>query len=294
MVQDDHEHFEKIFTIVDDNTYRIMSKIDGYEVYFHLNERVLLDEAKYKIPFDVINMANGNNEGSHLIFELKENKTGLLLSFDDGHRSWVDNADIFASYPYVQCTFFISSYRDDMPERKDIARFFYRKGYEIGNHTTHHYSLPSLSSIEEFEDETLTSYNLMKNDGMEIVSFAYPGGGYDPWMNEELEKTYKFIRGFGSRIHIYTVEEMKKGGYSSTKSIDYKLYLSSDKFRKNIDNMLMLVKFLGDGYVLPLTTHIISTTDTGYAIRPADLTYLFKTATDMKMAFYSYRDFLDR
>jgi peptidoglycan/xylan/chitin deacetylase (PgdA/CDA1 family) len=287
-VQADYKNMEKTFAIVNDYTYIVKSEIDGYEVYYHLDEGVRLEEGIYKIPFDVVKKSNGGNTVGSLIFEPKENTTGVLLSFDDGYQSWIDNAGIFDDYDNVKCTFFISNYwRND---RKAIALFFSQRGHEIGNHTTEHKSLPGLTE-EQFEYQTLHALELMKNDGLHVISFAYPNGNSESWMHEKLRDNYKFMRGYEKYFHVFTINKWKEGGYFPSKSIDFNKYNSSEDFRKDIKNMFMVIKFMGDGFVAPFTTHTISATDTGWAIRPDDLDYLFKTGTELKVKFYKYNDF---
>ncbi|GAB6392592.1 MAG: polysaccharide deacetylase family protein [Treponematales bacterium] len=288
-VKTDYKSLSKSLSVENDYTYIVKSAIDDCEVYYHLDRAEALEEGVYKIPFDVVNTANGDNTASSLIFEPEENTTGVLLSFDDGYQSWVDNTSIFDAYENAKCTFFISAYY--LAARKTIAAFLNSRGHEIGNHTLNHKSLPGLSR-EEFEYQTLYPLELMRNDGLHVVSFAYPSGLYEDWMHEELGKNYKFVRGYDRFFHVLTTEEISGGGiYIPSKSIDYNKYNSSTAFRSDIKDMFLVIKFIGDGFVAPLTTHTISTTDTGWAIRPDDLDYLFKTGTEMKVRFYRYKDF---
>jgi hypothetical protein len=56
-----------------------------------------------------------------------------------------------------------------------------------------------------------------------------------------------------------------------------------------IDSMFRTVKFTGQGLILPLTSHIISSANWG--ITPHRLEYILKTAGDLQLNFYRYGDF---
>jgi peptidoglycan/xylan/chitin deacetylase (PgdA/CDA1 family) len=171
----------------------------------------------------------------------------------------------------------------------------YAKGHEVGFHTRDHVALTTIprDNMGLFNYQAIDMLESHNSDGIIVTSFAYPNGLWDEWMHEELLQTYKIVRGYDKYFHVFTVDTLKQGGYFPSKSIDYWQYKTDSAFEADIRKMFAVTKFLGDNNVIPLTSHTISLTDTGWAIRPYHLEYIFKTAEKFKLKFYKYNDFLE-
>ena len=106
---------------------------------------------------------------------------------------------------------------------------------------------------------------------------------------EELLKTYKVLRGFNISFQAYDKTAIRDGLVFS-RSIDNRFFIRDDDFKSTIDIMLRTVKFTEKGLVLPLSSHIISG-NAEWGISPHRLEYVLKTAADLLLKFYRYRDF---
>jgi hypothetical protein len=108
-------------------------------------------------------------------------------------------------------------------------------------------------------------------------------------MHEILLEHYGLLRGYGTTYRLYD-EEGISAGYVGSRAIDNTVIKGDEYFDRSIALMLRTVKFLGKGFVLPLTTHTISE-EAAWGISPQRLEYLLKTAGDLKLNFYLYSDF---
>jgi hypothetical protein len=137
--------------------------------------------------------------------------------------------------------------------------------------------------------------NAFRTAGMPVSSFAYPHGDCADWTHPPLLTGYHIVRGFVSSFQVYDTATLKKGGYIASKSIDTGMYGDNDaSLKEDIRKMFILVKFMGDGYVIPLTSHTIASKQeyTGnYAIRPNNLKCLFQQGQEFKLKFYTFNDF---
>lgn len=118
--------------------------------------------------------------------ELVDNKIPspkrVVLTFDDGHRSFIDKALPMLAERGIPATLFICSgwlgtkrfmTRDEI---RDIAR---RPGIEIGNHTRTHSDLGSEQSRGILEREIVGGKKDLEDLlGREVSSFSYPYGKF--------------------------------------------------------------------------------------------------------------------
>jgi peptidoglycan/xylan/chitin deacetylase (PgdA/CDA1 family) len=160
-----------------------------------------------------------------------------------------------------------------------------KRGHEIGYHTLSHPRLPKLSKTE-FIKETISAIDLFRNSGIELRSFAYPYGDWQPWMHAELLQSYDIVRGFDSRFHMYNTGKVRHAYISST-SVDNIKYANAEKLTHDVSIMLKLTKRTPDS-VWPVTAHSISQDKWG--ISPERLEFLLKTCAELKLRFYLYSD----
>jgi hypothetical protein len=205
---------------------------------------------------------------------------GLLLSFDDNYmKTWERYFDLFERYG-ARVTFFIQG---DFPLFCVEA---VRRGHDIGYHSQHHLDLRKQSPAR-FNEETLLGAESFWEAGVVLSSFAYPYGFSEPWMHEALLGTYSVLRGYGVAYRLYDRDAISSAHIIS-KAVDNTVIKGEENFNRLVVAMFRTAGFLD--MVLPITTHDISG-DALWGITPRRLEYLLKTASDLRLRFYVYRDF---
>jgi peptidoglycan/xylan/chitin deacetylase (PgdA/CDA1 family) len=238
-------------------------------------------DSGYIVPFTLKSNKTDAVVYDRFLWKPQKDSSGLLLTFDDNYMTtWKNNFDLLDSYN-AKATFFIQG------EYSSFCQEALERGHDIGFHTKSHLDLRKVSR-EVFIRETLTSAESFRKAGIALYSFAYPFGYFNSWMNEELLKHYSILRGYGVTFRLYDKTQIHSG-YISSKALDNTLFKKDEDFMAAVDIMLRTVKFIGGNYVLPLTTHDISDT-ASYGIKPQRLEYLLKTANDLQLVFYTYKD----
>ena len=242
-------------------------------------------DSGYTVPFTMKSLTNGAVVNDSFLWRPQTGSSGILLAFDDNYmETWEKNFDLLDSYN-AKVTFFIQG---------DYSTFCHaalERGHDVGYHTKNHLDLRKVSR-EVFIRETLTAAESFRKAGVPLYSFAYPFGFSDAWMHDELLKHYSLLRGYGVTFRLYEKTQIQSG-YISSKAIDNTLYAKNEDFTAAVDIMLRTLKFIGEGFVLPLTTHTISDT-ASWGIKPQRLQYLLQTANDLQLVFYTYKDLVDR
>jgi peptidoglycan/xylan/chitin deacetylase (PgdA/CDA1 family) len=267
--------------------YNIILKADipGYEVSYDLLNARPLDALRWAVDFRVEEIESGLAREETLIWEPREDGAGILLAFDDYYpEAWEAHFDLLARYD-ARVTFFIQG---------EVCAFCLRaweRGHDIGYHSLNHRDLRRLSR-EEFLAETLFPAESFRRSGISLSSFAFPYGFFEPWMREILAPEFAVLRGYGVRFRVYD-EEIIREGLISSQAVDNILYQENRDFEKRLGLILRVVKFLGPGTIVSFTTHDISDT-AAWGIKPARLEFLLRSARDLKLRFYLYRDFAPR
>jgi peptidoglycan/xylan/chitin deacetylase (PgdA/CDA1 family) len=256
-----------------------------FEVTYDMNFAAELSkDFGYIVPFTLKSNKTDTVVYDRFLWKPQKDSAGILLTFDDDFlETWGKNFDLLDSYN-AKATFFVQG------EYSSFCREALERGHDVGFHTKNHLDLRKVSR-EVFIRETLTSAEAFRKAGIPLYSFAYPFGFYDPWMNEELLKHYSILRGYGVTFRLYDKTQIRSG-FISSKAIDNTLLKKDEDFMSAVDIMLRTVKFIGGNHVLPLTTHDISDT-ASYGIKPQRLEYLLKTANDLQLVFYTYKDLVD-
>jgi peptidoglycan/xylan/chitin deacetylase (PgdA/CDA1 family) len=264
------------FVVKADIAYRSAAgETEIFEAVYDLNA------PGFEIPF-LLRSPSGIEVRDALHWTLQDDQAGLLLGFDDDyHDVWEQNFELFDRWG-AKVTFFVQGAFCSFC----IAAL--ERGHDVGYHTAHHLNLPKVSR-DVFFEETVSEIPGFRNNGVPLTSFAYPYGLSEPWMHEELLKSFKLLRGYGVTFRIYDTEALRKG-YIISKALDTILFKEDDAFESLTSLMLRTVKFIGGDTVLPLTTHTISDT-ADWGIKPGRLEYLLKTARDLGLKFYRYCDF---
>jgi hypothetical protein len=205
---------------------------------------------------------------------------GLLLSFDDAYMdTWERYFDLFENYG-ARVTFFIQG--NFSPFCDEAVR----RGHDIGYHSLTHPDLRKQSRTR-FDEETLLGAGSFLEAGITLSAFAYPYGFSEPWMHEILLANYSVLRGYGVTFRLYDRNAVSSA-YIISKAIDNTVIKGEENFDRFISVMFRTAGFLD--MVLPVTSHDISD-DALWGITPRRLEYLLKTASDLGLRFYVYRDF---
>jgi peptidoglycan/xylan/chitin deacetylase (PgdA/CDA1 family) len=245
----------------------------------------------FQIPFLIEDAAGTVYGRDALLWTPVEDKTGLLLSFDDNYWTvWRQYFDLFDRYG-ARATFFVQG-GAKTPAMTDngLGAFcaeVLEQGHDLGYHSVNH---PDLTKVprEVFDSETIEAAADFGAEGITFSAFAYPFGFSHPWMREALAPAFGLTRGYGVKFRLYDLEETKEG-YIISKAIDNIIYAEDADFERNIRLMLLTAKFIG-GKVVPFTTHDISD-NAQWGIKPGRLEYLLKTAEELKLKYYTYSDF---
>jgi hypothetical protein len=142
----------------------------GVTLPWHTIEHVLSGAQKRGLTFyTYADIAHGAAPGA-----------GLLLSFDDNWpEAWSQGRSLFDQYG-AHVTFFIAYYPTYTPKQKQLVHDLASDGHDIEAHTIRHQRAPSY--VEEhgldayLNDEVVPSIQLLRDDGYEVTTFAYPFG----------------------------------------------------------------------------------------------------------------------
>ena len=256
-------------------------EIEHFEVIYDLKNPEADGKGGFLVPFTMRSMETGEIIQDKLFWKPERDGTGILLSFDDDFmENWEQNFNLFDHYN-ARVTFFIQG------EFCTFSNTALDRGHDVGYHSLNHLNLPKVSH-EVFEIETLSKVEDFRNAGVPLTSFAYPYGLSEPWMNDELMKSFKILRGYGVTFRVYDRASIREG-YSSSKALDNILFKQDKDFEATVDIMFRTIKFIGENLILPLTTHIISD-DADWGIKPHRLRYLLQSANDLQLNYYRYKD----
>jgi hypothetical protein len=262
---------------------RDTGKTENFQVLYHLKKLRKESAGCYVVPFTVLHLETGAIHEDILLWKPQKDGTGILLSFDDDYfDTWERYFNLFDRYN-AHVTFFVLGTYTSFSDKA------MKRGHDVGYHSLSHSNLKF--SRQTFYAETISPAKNFRNAGVPLVSFAYPFGFYESWMNEELLKTYRILRGFNTSFQVYGKTDIVQNGFIFSKSVDNVLFRQDEYFMAEIGMMLRALKFTGRGLILPLTSHNISDTD-DWGIKPHRLEYILQTARDLQLNFYRYRDIL--
>ena len=276
------------------------SLIDGNEfrVTYDLANAIQIDKENFYIPFFLEDLTDGVSRFDAIYWSPIENEAGLLLSLDDDYWNvWRRYFNVFDGFG-AKITFFVQGSLDpnvsanvnnSSSEEVSLVDFCFEalgRGHDLGYHSINHPDLRSVSR-ETFNFETIEAAELFLRAGIPFSAFGFPFGFSEPWMRETLTPFFHFTRGYGTNIRFYDSETITNG-YVISKAIDNIVFPDDEKFGNDIRLMLLATKFTGS-HIIPFTTHDISDT-AQWGITPERLEFVLKTAQELKLRFYTYRN----
>ena len=123
---------------------------------------------------------------------------GIALSFDDfSIFEWTALRPLFDQYD-ARVTFFLTRYRDQRAENKQLVRDLADDGHDIAAHGIAHLRAPTY--VEEhglaayMKDEALPSIDVLRADGYDVTSFAYTFGARTSELDDAILEHVALVR----------------------------------------------------------------------------------------------------
>jgi len=142
----------------------------------------------------------------------------IVITFDDRHISdWYKADSIFSKYNW-KATFCVTDYGKVTEEQKQNLLELQSKGHEIAHHGYKHFNateyLKTHTMEEYIQNEITPSLNLMQSDGLNIITFVYPGGVRSVELDFALFDYFPILRGttYGKKPLNKQDCFLKKGG----------------------------------------------------------------------------------
>jgi peptidoglycan/xylan/chitin deacetylase (PgdA/CDA1 family) len=130
---------------------------------------------------------------------------GLALSFDDaGITEWMTARPLFLHYG-ARVTFFVTRYHLFTDEGRAQLRQLAGDGHDIAAHAVAHHRAPLY--VEErglaayLAEEALPSIEVLRADGYEVTSFAYPYGARTEEIDRALAAHVPILRSVAFPVH---------------------------------------------------------------------------------------------
>ncbi|WP_418262061.1 polysaccharide deacetylase family protein [Flavobacterium faecale] len=133
------------------------------------------------------------------IDEAKFGDSGVVLTFDDDYVENWKMADTILKEFHWKATFCVCKISQMNPENVKTLQWFQKCGHEIAGHGANHVNTLdyiAANGFEKFyEDEIVSMMDKMKENGLNVSSFAYPYGARNPLVDQKLFNTFKVLRG---------------------------------------------------------------------------------------------------
>lgn len=150
----------------------------------------------------------------------------VVISFDDGDVSVYKNAyPIMEKYGFTGVTYLVTTYLETPGYMKTrMVKDLIRSGWEIGSHSSRHQDVSKTTSLDT--EVVGSKADLEKMFNIEVRTFAYPFGGYNPSSMQKVSEWYSNAVGLGA----------------STVQKESNLYYL---WRRPVDNGTTLEQFIG-------------------------------------------------
>jgi hypothetical protein len=123
---------------------------------------------------------------------------GLLLSFDDASvEHWVEGADLYDRYG-ARLTFFVAYFDRLSAGQRESLHALVDRGHTVEAHSMRHLRAPlyvdQKGLTAYLQDEALPSIRLLRDDGFDITSYAYPYGSRTSEIDDALLEHVDLVR----------------------------------------------------------------------------------------------------
>lgn len=151
--------------------------------------------------------------------DIEQKGFAVHVSIDDylSLESILKYLPVFNSYG-VTFTYYASQYQSD--QKWDLL-YLQSMGHSIGNHTQTHTYAPTHvknTSVDEYVKYIMDYNDKMKNDGLEVVKFAYPYGAGVSGVDSIISGYFEEIR-YTTKDYLVAVGANKIGNTSFPKSV---------------------------------------------------------------------------
>ena len=135
-----------------------------------------------------------------------DRRAAMTFNFDDGcARVYTLAVPMFENFGY-RATIFLNpgiTTEGTVPGSWDSWRDAHKRGFEVGNHTMHHYNLTEVPQ-QVLEDEIEQGYNIIKEKiGEAPLTFAFPFDKDDAASLLEVKKRHLVVRDFDTLYSLY-------------------------------------------------------------------------------------------
>lgn len=219
---------------------------------------------------------------------------GVILTFDDHNiDEWV-KADSILHVKKWKATFCISEFPSLTEKEKSWILHLQQNGNEIACHGTNHeratYYIEQHSVKEYLEREIYPSIVEMERYGLDITSFAYPGGVRDSHTDSVLLNYFSLLR--GTTFNTLPPEQHKCfTSLEDHDSLVYAIGIDSHYKHMHLDYIKTLLQFAKEkNKIIIFYGHKISLKEDEYVTTYSTLNFISDYVNENKMKFYTLRD----
>lgn len=212
-------------------------------------------------------------------------KPGIVLTFDDKSiDNWYRYLPLLDSFG-AKATFYISSYHSFSAEQKNKLKKIQNRGHEIGYHTTFHNNLCEYLKLHGLDDlmdlEIKQDLRKMCKDGYSPVSFAYPYGAHNYYLDNQLLPIFKSVRALNG------TNDLEKS--IAGKSCQPVLYaIGMDNNGRSIATIGRLMEqAVYKSKSLVLVGHQIENPNAKFQVPYEKLKFILQKAKDLNMKYYT-------
>ncbi|HCS21014.1 MAG TPA: hypothetical protein DIW47_10730 [Bacteroidetes bacterium] len=219
----------------------------------------------------------------------------LVLVCDDWNvDNWYSYLDSFEKYD-MALTFYVSHFHTMSPEQKAKLLDLQDRGHEIAYHTLHHIPWNTNYTQKEIDDylrvEIDSGVALLRNEGLLINCFSFPGEVYDSAIFQHLKDRFAHVR----TSHFGYFEYWKRRREFSLmpdKDQPFRSYaLDNASLFASDGNGEMILADLRAGTNVALLFHSLTYEKQPYTTNPADFFGLIKEVHDAGIPFSTVSGF---
>ena len=169
-------------------------------------------------------------------FLIKNNrhpKKSVVITIDDGYKDNLKAIEILKKFDFPATIFLIVSKinKNGYLTEEDIKNFLKDTKITIGSHTLTHRYLPELNKKDLEKEISLSKKILEKKFPVDINTIAYPVGGFDKRVLEEVEKAGFLCacttnRGFSNKLNLFAIRRIK----ITNKDLGFRLWIKLTGF----------------------------------------------------------------